>query len=181
MKETSNQNACLLNSLNRHDAEYIVIGGVAVNYYCPKRPFRDLDLLIGQNPTNRDKVDVALVDLRRKGIVDELELRSFREVPKLKKQGYLTLGQYSRGGLHAEIHILPDSFDFGSQFRRSIQAIVDGNSVRIISCFDLISAKRLIIRCVSASLVRNSRDEHALERLEREKRDVRMLEERCGH
>ncbi len=53
MLHTSHMNGRLLRVLNRHEVEYLVVGGLAVKYYWPQREVDDLDLLI--DPTTRTR------------------------------------------------------------------------------------------------------------------------------
>lgn len=52
------------NLVDNHIA-FVVIGGVAVKFYCPSRRTKDLDLFVGADPTMVDRLVAAIPQLRR--------------------------------------------------------------------------------------------------------------------
>jgi hypothetical protein len=57
---TFGQNIELLKQLNAHGISYLLVGGLAVSWYCPSRQAQDMDLLIDPNPVNADKLEKIL-------------------------------------------------------------------------------------------------------------------------
>jgi hypothetical protein len=53
----------LVAALIEHDVEFIVIGGLAVTWYCPERQADDMDLLINPTPENSKRLSRALSGL----------------------------------------------------------------------------------------------------------------------
>ena len=69
----------LCRELNRLQAKYIVIGGLAMNALGLIRTTEDIDLLIEENPQNQEKVKEALRILPDKAIdeLGEVDIRDF--------------------------------------------------------------------------------------------------------
>ena len=63
MLNTSHTNMHLLDALNDNGVEYMVVGGLAVRFYCPERTVRDLDLLVNPATDNARKAIEALTYL----------------------------------------------------------------------------------------------------------------------
>jgi len=61
--QTFGTNRYLLEALNSYSVEYIIVGGVAVNYYDPTREFDDLDLQINPTEVNAQRTIDALKSL----------------------------------------------------------------------------------------------------------------------
>ena len=72
-------NSSLLDALNAEKAEYLVVGGLAVQYYCPERQTCDLDLLINPTHENAKRVKEALLRLTELGF-DCIDKRKIREL-----------------------------------------------------------------------------------------------------
>ena len=66
----------VLETLNKNEVEYLVIGGYAVNYYGYNRTTGDIDLWIKPDNTNRDKIINAL----KKLYVDETSLEVLKSM-----------------------------------------------------------------------------------------------------
>ena len=69
MLKTLHTNSHLLNALNDHEVEYLVVGGLAVKYYWPQRQVDDLDLLIDPTPDNKNRLSCALTEMAEHGIL----------------------------------------------------------------------------------------------------------------
>jgi hypothetical protein len=52
----------LFELLNKHDVEYLVIGGYAVSFHGHPRYTKDIDIWIGTSPDNADRVLIALAE-----------------------------------------------------------------------------------------------------------------------
>jgi hypothetical protein len=60
-------NEVLVRALVRHGVEFVVVGGLAVSWYCPHREADDMDLMINPTSENSARVSAALVDVRVDG------------------------------------------------------------------------------------------------------------------
>ena len=57
---TFGQNIELLKQLNAHGIRYLLVGGLAVSWYCPSRQAEDMDLLVDPDPVNAEKLERVL-------------------------------------------------------------------------------------------------------------------------
>jgi hypothetical protein len=69
--------------LNSSHAKYLVIGGYAVNHYGYNRPTGDLDIWVGHEPENANKVSEAV---REFGFAD-LDAKVFAQPNKVVRMG----------------------------------------------------------------------------------------------
>ena len=64
-----------MQALERHDVEYVVVGGIGAQAYGAQRPTKDFDCLINRTAENLENVAAALRDLnarlRVQGLTDE--------------------------------------------------------------------------------------------------------------
>lgn len=125
---TNHQNSPLLKAFNAHGVEYLVVGGLAVSYYCPERAVDDLDLLINPTLENAEMVKSALVSLG---------MANFDWVRLTKSDVQLQLKEFH----YADIITPEEKFDFPIVFFNSIIATVNGISAHIPSVRDLIKLK----------------------------------------
>lgn len=58
----------LLELLNEHDVEYLLVGGVAVNYYGYSRSTGDIDLLFRRDDDNANRIYAALTEFFGDGL-----------------------------------------------------------------------------------------------------------------
>ena len=136
MLHTSHMNGRLLRVLNRHEVEYLVVGGLAVKYYWPQREVDDLDLLIDPTTENKDRLIRALREMAISR-VDYIEERLHN--PSTCPQ-QIPL----HDTLNADIltpHI--GRFCYSSALPNAVRTMVDDIHVKIISCRDLIDIKKL--------------------------------------
>ena len=124
MLTTFHHNSYILEALNKYGVEYLVIGGLAVFYYCSCREVDDLDLLISPMPENAKKVEAALVSLG-------LQSSEYSKLTKPKIQIPLKQHHYT------DIVTPEEGFDFKSTYSNSNLSEVNGISVFIISKPDL--------------------------------------------
>ena len=143
------QNTCLLEALNKFGVEHLVIGGLAVSFYCPQREVDDLDLLINPTLENAKKVEAALVSL---GIASS----EYIKLTKPKIQIQLKTLHY------ADIVTPEEDFDFKSLYSNSIMVEANEVPVCLPSIDDLIRLKSTDrekdLRDVA--LLRNKVDQH---------------------
>lgn len=133
--ETLGANARLLGALNNHAAEYMVVGGLAVKFYCPERTVRDLDLLVNATRENLRKAGNALRQLELEGLVSPQEVQRSSHFKGHGKVLRL------RAFMCADVFLAKRGYDFGSVYSSTIKHWVSGQPVSIISISDLIKYK----------------------------------------
>ena len=122
--------------LNRHDVEYLLVGGYAVGYHGYPRATIDIDVWIASNPENARKVVAALEGF---GFGSEI----------LRPELFLQPDKVFRMGLppmRIEILTSISGLDFGEAFEGRIEDSLDGVPVMIISLRDLKTNKRAAAR-----------------------------------
>lgn len=143
--------------LNKHEVEYLVIGGYAMGAYGHLRGTNDLDIFINATESNADKVMKACEDF---GIPKE----------SLEREMFLVEKMVGIGTPPLRIEILKnlDVVDFKYAYQRMEKRRIDGLEMNLISLDDLILLKQ------AAKKDRNkSRDIEDLSFLERLKNKFR--------
>ncbi len=137
--------------LNKHEAEYLLVGGYALGVYGHIRATNDLDIYINATEENATKMVNACVDY---GIpVDSIKRDMFMG-PKM-----IGIGQPP---LRIEI-IKKLDIDFKYAFQRAQKVTVDDIKINVIDLDDLIQLKKAAIKGRSKS--RDSEDLSFLEKL----------------
>lgn len=134
----------IFEALQRHEVEYLTIGGVAVNAHGHVRNTRDVDILIEWNPANMRRVAAALTDLDARLFGVDADLL---DVDPLDPNDLLNGGNFTlrtaAGGLDlfdpAEI---PGGRPYDEMRPRAVEAVVEGVSIRTVGFDDLIRLKR---------------------------------------
>jgi hypothetical protein len=133
----------LIDVLDRHKVEYVVIGGVATQVHGHRRTTMDLDLTPDPDPQNLSRLGAALVELearpRESGfenaeipVADPERLAIASIVPPLVTR-------------HGQIHILkePKGARAFEELREAALVVeLDGVEVAIVSLDDLVRMKR---------------------------------------
>ena len=122
-------NTYLLKALNNQPVKYMVIGGLAVQFYCPKRPVQDLDILVDAAAANGNRVVKALCYLANGGLISSREIYLSR-----KFSGYGKCLKL-RAALCADIFFAKEGYDFSSAYAHSIDGTAQRCSGTI--CFNL--------------------------------------------
>ena len=137
MLYTFHLNEHLLNALNNQEAEYLVVGGLAVQHYCPERiEVGDLDILINPTLENAKRVIDALINVTAKGIIEyDPNKMDYRKLITPTFQIPLKMT------LNADILTPGKHFDFNLAFLNSLKGQINEIQVRIMSCCDLIRHK----------------------------------------
>lgn len=134
----------IFESLQRHEVEYLTIGGVAVNAHGHVRNTRDVDILIEWSAENMTRLAAALTELDAQihGVDAELLDIDPGDPEDLLKGGNFTL-RTAAGGLDlfdpAEI---PGGRPYDEMRPRAVEAVVAGVTVRAVGLDDLIRLKR---------------------------------------
>src|SRR5437868_8524140 len=92
----------LLKFLNEAKVEYLIVGGMAVNYYGYHRSTGDLDLWVAVTPDNQERLATAL---RKFGF----SAQSIARRPLLEKPKFIRIGQPP---VRVEIHSDIDGVSF---------------------------------------------------------------------
>jgi predicted nucleotidyltransferase len=122
----------LLRFLNEEGVEYLVVGGMAVNYHGYHRSTGDLDLWVAITPENQGRLATALI---RFGFSPQSVARR----PLLERPKFIRIGQPP---IRVEIHSDISGVQFKECFPRAERCVVAGVEVRIISLQDLRANKR---------------------------------------
>jgi predicted nucleotidyltransferase len=138
--------------LNKHQVEYMLIGGYALGVYGHIRATNDLDIYINATDQNAQKMVGACVDY---GIPAE----------SVKKEMFLVQKMIGIGEPPLRIEILKkvDVIDFHYAFQRTKKVKVDGVSINVVDLDDLILLKKAAVKGRNKS--RDSEDLAFLEKL----------------
>ena len=129
MLKTEDVNADVLKALNEESVDFLVIGGMAVKYYCPERSVKDLDVLLYPTLENGTRVVGAL---SRLGLTAHFDLK---QIISPKQQMVLK-------HFHNADMITPDEdFDYLAAKNRSLVTTINGIRVHIVAVEDLIRMK----------------------------------------
>jgi hypothetical protein len=134
----------IFEALQRHDVEYLTIGGVAVNAHGHVRNTRDVDILIESTPENMRRLAGALDDLDASlsGVDAELMDVDPRDPVDLLNGGNFAL-RTAAGGLDLfDPSEIPGGRPYGEMRPRAVEAVVEGVRVRAVGFDDLIRLKR---------------------------------------
>jgi hypothetical protein len=133
----------LLETLDRHRVDYVVIGGVAVQVHGHRRTTMDLDLVPGPRPENLRRLAKALEELEAQprdashgqaevSIADPERLAVAAVIPPLSTR-------------HGQLHILNEpkgARPFDDLREAALVLEVDGVEIAVVSLDDLIRMKR---------------------------------------
>jgi predicted nucleotidyltransferase len=122
----------LLRFLNEEKVEYLVVGGMAVNYYGYHRSTGDLDVWVNESIDNQDRLAVAL---RRFGFSPQTVARR----PILEKSKFLRIGNQP---VCVEIHADISGVSFADCLSRAETCNVQGVNVPFIGLADLRANKQ---------------------------------------
>jgi predicted nucleotidyltransferase len=117
----------LLRFLNEEKVEYLVVGGMAVNYYGYHRSTGDLDLWVAVTQANQERLAMALHKFG-------FSAKSLARKPLLEKPKFIRIGEQPvRVELHSEI----TGVDFEDCMRRAEKCRIQGIEIPLISLQDL--------------------------------------------
>jgi predicted nucleotidyltransferase len=122
----------LLSALAASGAEYLIVGGWAVSFHAEPRFTKDLDLLIGSDDLNLQRVVAALTDFGAPpAIIDQLR--------QLRPDEFLVLGVPP-----ARVDLLRSipGVDFAAAYGRRVSVDWDGVPASIVGREDLLASKR---------------------------------------
>jgi hypothetical protein len=122
----------LLRYLNEEKVEYLVIGGMAVNFYGYHRATGDLDLWVAVDETNQDRLAAALQKFG-------FSAHAVAKRPLLRKPKFIRIGQPP---IRVEIHSQIAGVDFAKCFPKAEHCRIEGVDVPFIGLRDLRENKR---------------------------------------
>ena len=122
----------LLRFLNEERVEYLVVEGMAVNFYGYHRATGDLDLWVALSDENQDRLAAALQKFG-------FSAHSVARRPLLRKPKFIRIGQQP---IRIEIHSEVSGVEFEQCFSRAELCRVQGVDVPFISLDDLRQNKR---------------------------------------
>lgn len=134
----------IFDSLQRHEVEYLTIGGVAVNAHGHVRNTRDVDVLIEWTEENMQRLAAALVDLDAKLFRVDADLLDVDpcDPEDLLNGGNFTL-RTAAGGLDLfDPDEIPGGRPYDEMRPRAVETIVEGVSIRAVGFDDLIRLKK---------------------------------------
>lgn len=131
-------------ALERHDVEYLTIGGVAVNAHGHLRNTRDVDVLIEWTAENMRRLATALAELDAKLFGVDADLL---DVDPLDPEHLLNGGNFTLRTASGGLDLFdPDEIPGGRPFEemrpRAVEATVAGVRIRAVGLDDLIRLKR---------------------------------------
>lgn len=138
--------------LNKHEVDYLLIGGYAMGVYGHYRGTGDLDIFIHATERNAEKMLNASIAY---GI----------PIGDVKKEMFLVPKMIGIGQPPLRIEILKklDTVDFNYAYQRSEIKKVDGLTIRVVSLDDLILLKKAAQK--GRSKARDSEDLRFLEKI----------------
>jgi hypothetical protein len=122
----------LLRFLNEENVNYLVIGGVAVNFYGYHRATGDLDVWVAVDDENQDRLAAAL---QKFGFSAQAVARR----PLLRKPKFIRIGQPP---IRVEIHSAIDGVEFAECVGKAQRCLIEGTEVPFIGLGDLRRNKR---------------------------------------
>ena len=135
----------IFKELNRLEIDYLVVGGLAVNFHGIPRLTYDIDLMISLDPDNILKLINKLSEwgYKPKAPIDAKELADEKKRTLwIHDKGMKALNFYAENLPIGEIDILLDSpVPYRTLRERAVAFIIDGEKVPTLSIHDLIDLK----------------------------------------
>jgi hypothetical protein len=131
-------------ALERHEVEYLTIGGVAVNVHGHVRNTRDVDILIEWDAENMRRLAAVLADLDAKlfGVDADLLDIDPRDPEDLLNGANFTLRTVAGGLDLFDPGEIPGGRPYEEMRPRAVEAVAQGVRVRAVGLDDLIRLKR---------------------------------------
>jgi len=127
---TSGENESFVRDLHACGGRFIVVGGLAIQHYCPDREANDLDLLLEPLPSTAAAAHAALA---RAGETPHFEPE------ELTRPGKQVCAKHL---LDVDLLTPHEGENFGAYWSRSVAACLGGVTVRVASRDDLVRMKR---------------------------------------
>ncbi len=142
MSEAAFSPQAIFAALQRHDVDYVAIGGIAANAHGSRRLTLDVDIVPAPEESNYDRLAAALDELSAPEVAVDSSFRELdpRDSFDLARATILKLPT-AAGDLDV-LNRAVGAPPYGDLRRRAIEVEVRGASVRIASLDDLIAMKR---------------------------------------
>jgi hypothetical protein len=136
----------IVNAFSKFGVEFILVGGLAVSWYCSSRQANDMDVLVNPTKENSKKVTNALESLGLKGFTSDSFAKLGVQV-SLKRRNYADIITPEHGGL-----------TFEELMKDSIMRKLFNNSVHIPSLQNLIKLKESVVASIEKELSKHRQD-----------------------
>ena len=136
----------IVEAFSQCSVEFVVIGGLAVAWYCSARQADDMDLLVSPTPENSDRICQALNDLRLSGFSSRSFTKLGLQVP-LKQVHYAEL-----------LTPRKDGPSFSTVAEKAVKGKLFGFPVLIASPASLIELKELAVASEKAAMNKHLND-----------------------
>ncbi len=120
-----------INCLNKHDVEYILVGGYAVIFHGYARTTGDIDIWVNRSDVNYSKL---------KNSIEEFGLPIFPQTDFLNSSNEVF--RFGRRPIEIDIMTQCKGLEFDFAFQNSTKVIFDSIEVNMIDYKDLIQAKK---------------------------------------
>jgi hypothetical protein len=161
---TFHGNADFVKMLVDAEAEFLVVGGLAVVFYKCRNPndLDDLDLLLNPSVVNAERFINVLSSPNIKKLYN-LELCRLPSVPQVARANFHIALKFD-SMLDIDVFSPPEDVSFGQLFSRSECASLNVNiPVRVISRLDLVEMKRRAVRMLFRDKKKHEDDLRCLE------------------
>jgi hypothetical protein len=132
-----------LNSLNKNDVKYLLLGGWAVGIYGVPRATVDMDVFIAIDDENIEKLQKALYEFGAPTVPND----HFKELGKVFRMG--------RSPMRIEIINQASGIDFKSCYQNRKTILIDEIEISIIAIDDLLKNKKTAGREKDCADLRN--------------------------
>lgn len=136
----------LLTELLNANCRFLVIGGVAVSFYCPERIPDDLDILIDNTRENAQKICTALAEIHIIPPSVEQLMRPSLQVP-LKIRGF-----------YADLLTSQPGINFDDLWESRVYGSINNLSVPFVSKNGLIELKLFAVNSLGVKKEKHQRD-----------------------
>jgi hypothetical protein len=161
---TFHGNADFVKMLVDAEAEFLIVGGLAVVFYKCRNPSNvgDLDLLLNPSSQNAERFISVLSSPNPKNLFN-LELCRLPSASQVAKANFRISLKFD-SMLDIDVFTPPEDMSFGQLFSRSEHALLNDNiRVRVVSRLDLIDMKRRAVRMLSGDKKKHEDDLRCLE------------------
>jgi predicted nucleotidyltransferase len=136
----------IFKELNRQNIDYLVVGGLAINFHGIPRMTYDIDLMILLEPTNIQKTINSLSNwgYRPRLPVDPTDLTNEKKRTEwIREKNMKAFTFYSEGQPIGEIDLIIDSpISYDKLKERAIIIKLQGDNIPVVSIRDLIALKQ---------------------------------------
>jgi hypothetical protein len=151
----------LFSALDRHNVDYLLIGGLAVSLHGVERATMDVDITVAMNPTNLAALIETAKDLKLTPVLP-VPLESLSDIELLRTwqtQRHLeafALRTPELAGVTIDVLLFPP-VDFASMTARAVEFDVAGTAIKVVSVDDLIALKSAVGRPIDMSDIEHLR------------------------